>query len=137
MASVVIYASEQGTAKGIAEEIGQKTGFDVTDIREFNFDNFATYNYVIFVVATYGRGSAPKSCEEAWQKLNSITDKVENMKFAVFGVGSSAFRRSFVGFAKTVENKMKELGATEVTEMGILDEQDEKSTDLNEWMNAL
>lgn len=137
MASAVIYASEQGTAKGVAETIGQKMGFEVIDICEFNFDNFETYKYLIFVVATYGRGVAPKSCQSAWEKLNGITKTVEGMKFAVFGVGSSAFRRTFVGFAKTVENKMKELGATEVTELGVLDEQDEKSVDLNEWMNKL
>jgi sulfite reductase alpha subunit-like flavoprotein len=59
------------------------------------------------------------------------------VKFAVWACGSSAFRRSFAGFGKDVEKKLKELGAEEVTTLGIRDDQDEQSTDLDTWIKGL
>lgn len=132
----IVYFSEQGTAKGIAEEIGRKTGIDVVDVNAFDIDNIKTYGFLIFVPASYGRGSPPRNCTEAWAKLQNV-GRLDGLKFAVWGVGSSAFRRSFLGFAKEIENKMKELGAEEVTTLGISDEQHEQDVNLDEWLKTL
>jgi sulfite reductase alpha subunit-like flavoprotein len=45
-----------------------------------------------------------------------------SLKFAVFGVGSSHFQATFLGFAKDLEKKLTELGATEVTTLGEYDQ---------------
>ena len=132
----IVYFSEGGTAKGIAEEIGRKTGIDVIDVNAFDIENIRTYGFLIFVPASYGRGAPPQCCTEAWEKLQKV-GSLAGLKFAVWGVGSSAFRRSFLGFAKTLEAKMKELGAEEVTTLGISDEQQEEDVNLDEWVKTL
>jgi sulfite reductase alpha subunit-like flavoprotein len=53
--------------------------------------------------------------------LEARTARLDGFKFAVFGVGSSQFGPTFLGFAKALENKLKELGATEVNERGEYD----------------
>jgi sulfite reductase alpha subunit-like flavoprotein len=132
---VVLYASEQGTSKAVAEEIGNAVHSNIVDLKEFNYEDLETYDLVIFVVPSYGRGQCPESYVPAWEKFKNRTTPLTKMKFAVWACGSSAFKKSFVGFGKEVEKKMLELGATKVMEMGIKDEQGEDNGDVTVWAN--
>ena len=132
----IVYFSEKGTAKAVAEKIGRKTGLDVVDVKSFDIGNIRTYGFLIFVPASYGKGQCPNSCKDAWEKLQNC-GRLDGLKFAVWGVGSSAFEKSFLGFAKTVEKTIKELGGQEVTTLGITDAQQEEDVNLDEWVKTL
>lgn len=132
--SVIIYASEQGTAKGIAEQIAKETSFPVRDAKDTKPEEFANFEKIIFVPATYGRGDPPAEYRDWFAEFNAWTGDLSKAKFAVFGVGSANYKRSFVGFAKKIETKLAALGASKICDMGVCDETEEKSTDMNEFI---
>ena len=135
--SVILYASEQGTSKGIAEKIGKETGIECIDAKTVKAEDLSKYTKIVWVVSSYGRGIAPAEYREWWDSVNALSADLSGVSFAVFGCGSSNYRRSFVGFAKTVEAKMLALGAKKITDMGILDDADEKSTDIDAFIAPL
>ena len=134
---VIAFATEQGTSQNVAEQIGRMTGIDVVDIKTINVNEINLYSLIIFVVSTYGRGAAPESVREYWSSFEKVNLKCNNVKFAVLGCGSSNFRKTFLGFAKKVEEKMINLGATKLVEMGINDEAEEQTTDLTTWVRNI
>jgi sulfite reductase alpha subunit-like flavoprotein len=135
--SVILYATEQGASQEVAEKIGQATGIEVVDAKTVKAEDLTKYTKIVWVVSSYGRGAAPSEYREWWETVNALTADLSAVSFAVFGCGSSNYKRSFVGFAKAVEAKMLELGAKKITEMGILDDTDEKSTDLDAFISPL
>lgn len=135
--SVILYATEQGTSKEVAEKIGKATGIEAVDAKTVTAEDLSKYTKIVWVVSSYGRGAAPAEYREWWNTVNALSADLKSISFAVFGCGSSNYKRSFVGFAKTVEAKMLALGATKIEEMGILDDADEKSTDLDAFIAPL
>ena len=135
----IFYATQQGTSKEVAEQIGSKIGIDVHDIATLKTEDFDTYSTLIFVVSSYGRGDPPASAKPFWQFLSGLdpAKKFSGIKFAVFGCGSTNFKRSFVGFAKKVEEALKNHGCQEIAELGIKDDNDEESCDLDQWITSL
>lgn len=134
---VIAYGTNQGTSKEIAEKIGKETGIDVVAVQDIKVEDLNLYSTIIFVVPTYGRGAPPDSVKPWWDTFSASSTSLSTVHFAVFGLGSSNFRRSFVGFAKALEKKMLDLGAKEITEMGVLDDNDDKSTDMNQFIEAV
>jgi flavodoxin len=133
----IVYATEGGTSQEKAQAIRARTGIEVVNITDFPLNDINTYGFLIFVVPTYGSGEAPDSTSEIWAQLLSRTKPLNGLTFAVWGMGSSDFGDTFVGFAKTVEAKLKELGATEVTTLGITDANGTQSTNFDEWLRTL
>lgn len=133
--SIILYASEQGTAKGLAEQIGKETVITVKDAKDVQPSELPTYEKIIFVPASYGRGDPPAEYKDWYASFDAFKGDLSKAKFAVLGVGSANYKRSFVGFAKKIEAKLTALGATKICDMGIADETEEKSTDLNEFIN--
>jgi flavodoxin len=118
----IVYASERGTSKGIAETLGKQTGIQVVPIADFKVDEIAAYALLVFVVPTYGRGHPPPSAGPAWTQIQALTPTLTDLKFAVFGIGSTHFDATFLGFAKDLEKKLTELGATKVAALGQYDQ---------------
>jgi MioC protein len=133
----IVYATEAGTSQEKAEAIHARTGIDVINITDFPLDDIETYGFLIFVVPTYGAGEPPDSTAEIWAKLLARTKPLNGLKFAVWGLGNTDFGDTFVGFAKTLEAKLKELGGTEVTTLGISDANEVQSTNFDEWLPTL
>jgi sulfite reductase (NADPH) flavoprotein alpha-component len=133
----IVYATEAGTSQEKAEAIHTRTGIDVVNITDFPLDSIDDYGFLIFVVPTYGGGEAPDSTSEIWAQLLARTKPLNGLQFAVWGLGSSDFGDTFVGFAKTLEAKLKELGAAEVTTLGITDSNETQSTNFDEWLPTL
>jgi flavodoxin len=137
MTSVVVYSSEGGTAKGVATEIGAKTGLTVVDAKSFRFEDIDECPIVIFVVANYGRGESVLSEKPIWARFLALSADLSPLKFAVFTCGSSAFGPTFGRFGKTLEAKLKELKGTQLGTLGIRDATGANSTDLDAWIASL
>ena len=133
----VFSASNCGTSQDLAEKIGERLNISVSDLKTLNIDDLKNYKLIIFAVSTYGRGAPPRGYEDVWKKLQAFTGDLSNVEFAVYGAGSSSFEKTFLGFAKNIENKMKELGAKEVAKLGILDEMEDVEFDFDEWIKSI
>jgi flavodoxin len=137
MSSAIVYATEKGTSKNVATEIGSKTGIPVVDVKEFPIENVGTYSVVIFVSSNYGKGDAPPSSKATWEKLFALSTDLSSLKFAVFTCGSAKFGPTFAGFGKKLEEKLKALKATQLGSLGIRDASGANSTNLDEWVASL
>jgi flavodoxin len=133
----IVYATEGGTSQAQAEAIKSRTGLDLVNITEFPLADLDTYGFLIFVVPSYGSGEAPDSTAELWAALFARTKPLNGLKFAVWGLGSTDFGDTFVGFAKALEAKLTSLGGTEVTKLGVTDANETCSTRLDEWLPTL
>jgi flavodoxin len=137
MTSFVVYATETGTSKAVATEIGTKTGIPVVDVKKFRFEDIDEYSVVIFVVSNYGRGEPTPSSRPTWDQFLALKVELPDLKFAVFTCGSSKFPDSFVGFGRKLEAKLKEFRATQLGTLGIRDAAGQHSTDFDRWVASL
>jgi pyruvate formate lyase activating enzyme len=122
--NVVLFAGKKGTAKGIAEALGEQLGFVVVDLATVNPEALFSLRRAVFVVATYGRGAPPPSAVEFWNNLSAIKGKrpLDGAEFAVFGCGSSKFTQTYNGFARDLEAKLIALGFREIAPLGLRDQ---------------
>ncbi|OHT01850.1 flavodoxin family protein [Tritrichomonas foetus] len=134
----VAYASQGGTSKEFAEKIGQNLGYKVIDFASLDVATLQAAKNAVFAVSTYGRGHPPATSREAWGKISEMTEKLPNLKFAILGCGSSSFEATFVGFAKSVNEKLLSLGGTQVTPLCTRDEnEDEDDEKVDQWITQL
>lgn len=133
----MFFAGCGGTARGAADRIAERIGAEVIDLRSADAGALQDYNVIVFAVATYGRGAPPRGYEAAWEALRAREARLDGVKFAVCGVGSSAFARTFVKFARDVAEKMRELGAVEMAPVGEIDEMEDVEFDFEKWMDEV
>jgi len=135
---VVIYASNGGTAKRYAEMISSILSYPAIDIMSVDLKQMRKCKRIIFVVATYGKGSPPPSAQMFWEMLkDESSDQLKGIKFAVMGCGSSSFPSSFCAFAHSLQERLAELGASSVTDLYERDEDNSDEGGLQSWMNSL
>ncbi|KAI0363943.1 riboflavin synthase domain-like protein [Pilatotrama ljubarskyi] len=96
---------------------------------------------VIFVVSTTGSGHEPRAMTPLWNMLlraDLPEDLFEDLAFAVFGLGDSAYEK-FCWPAKLLSRRLVKLGATELCPRGEGDEQHHLGIDgaLGPWMRQL
>ena len=80
---------------------------------------------IIFVVSTTGSGQEPRTMATLWNMLlrsDLPNDILEDMHFAVFGLGDSAYEK-FCWPAKKLSRRLVGLGATQIFHRGEGDDQ--------------
>ena len=135
--TVCLFATQGGTSQEFAEKFAEVLGCETVDAKDVPAEDLAKYTKIIWSVSSYGRGLAPKEYREWWQSVEDWQGDLSNTKFAVFTCGSSNYKKTFAGFGKTVEARMNALGAKEICPMGINDEAEEQSTDLDEFIKGI
>ncbi|KAK0196899.1 riboflavin synthase domain-like protein [Armillaria mellea] len=143
---LILYATESGNAQETADNIARHCRrihlrCRIQDVETYLPDDLINECLIIFVIATTGSGVEPRSMTSLWDMLlrsDLPADLFEDMHFAVFGLGDSAYER-FCWPAKKLSRRMKGLGATEIYERGEGDDQHMLGTDgtLVPWMEGL
>jgi methionine synthase reductase len=118
----IIYASQTGQAKAIAESI-----FDLASKHDSKANIYCISKYdkefklneltepVIFISSTTGDGETPETALKCWnrlKRLNSEKDSnyLKNLNYALLGLGDTNYAQ-FANGPKLFHNKFKELGA--------------------------
>eukprot|EP00985_Skeletonema_marinoi_P025017 scaffold17936_cov111-Skeletonema_marinoi.AAC.1 len=137
----VLFASETGTAEGLAREFADACqlshGADaMADIDVDEIDGTTT----IFFVSTAGQGSMPRNGTEFLKQLNARKDSfAEGTSFSVMGLGDSSYY-FFLKAAKDIEEAMLKLGAKCIHPLG---EGDDSCADeglaegLHQWQQGI
>lgn len=113
----VIFASQTGNAKGVAESLEQEAkaqGIDVAlfDASDYKGKNLAKETHVIIVASTNGEGEAPDNAIELHEFLQSKkAPKLPNLKYGVIGLGDSSYE-FFCQTGKDFDTYLSKLGAT-------------------------
>ncbi|KAF8890717.1 riboflavin synthase domain-like protein [Infundibulicybe gibba] len=127
---LILYATETGNAQDAADYIARQCRrIDFTcrvmSVDAYSIPDLISEPIVIFVVATTGSGTEPRTMTPLWTLLlrsDLPPDLFEDMSFSVFGLGDSAYE-NFCWPAKKLERRLQSLGAAAICEKGEGDEQ--------------
>ncbi|MDN3614905.1 assimilatory sulfite reductase (NADPH) flavoprotein subunit [Vibrio gallaecicus] len=113
----IIFASQTGNAKGVAETLeaeAKALGISVQlfDASDYKGKNLAKETHVIFVASTNGEGEAPDNAIELHEFLQSKkAPKLSNLQYGVIGLGDSSYE-FFCQTGKDFDSYLAKLGAT-------------------------
>ncbi|NAX20244.1 assimilatory sulfite reductase (NADPH) flavoprotein subunit [Vibrio sp. V39_P1S14PM300] len=113
----IIFASQTGNAKGVAEALEQEAksaGIQVElfDASDYKGKNLAKETHVIIVASTNGEGEAPDNAIELHEFLQSKkAPKLPNLQYGVIGLGDSSYE-FFCQTGKDFDTYLSKLGAT-------------------------
>ena len=137
---LTLFASETGTAARIANDFAAACTLSSTASSMEDVDvNDIEGKTVVFFISTCGQGAMPRNGRSFLQALQSRTTKFSaETKFLVFGLGDSSYY-FFVKAAKLVEDRLLELGASRMLEMGTGDDSAEQGMEqgLHDWLQSV
>ncbi|KDO28247.1 hypothetical protein SPRG_22186 [Saprolegnia parasitica CBS 223.65] len=142
----VLYGSATGTAADVAEQVGRMAAARqvpcaVSAMDDFPIASLPNQRYVVFVVASSGDGEAPENMAQSWKFLlrkSLAADSLANVRVAIFGLGDSSYAK-YNAVARRLQARLVQLGATEILERGLGDDQHELGFHgaLNPWLEKL
>ena len=116
----VIYASEMGTAMGIADdviELASSKGIETSlnEMNDISIDQLRSISAAMFIISSTGDGDLPMMGEDFWSALENSNITLKNLKYSVCALGDRNYF-SFCGAGKKIDRRLKELGADSVIE---------------------
>ncbi len=117
----IIYASQTGNAKGVAEALQQQAqaqdiAVKLVSAGDFKGKNLTKETHVVIVASTHGEGEAPDDAIELHEFLQSKkAPKLPELHYAVIGLGDSSYE-FFCQTAKDFDHYLAKLGAQPMLE---------------------
>lgn len=117
----ILYGSQTGNAKGLAQEYKEKAesaGIAATlvNMADYKPKQIKNETHVVIVVSTHGEGDAPDDAVELHEFLASKkAPKLAGLKYAVLGLGDSSYE-FFCQTAKDFDQRLEALGAARIEE---------------------
>lgn len=117
----IIYASQTGNAKGVAEALHQQAqaqdiAVKLVSAGDFKGKNLSKETHVIIVASTHGEGEAPDDAIELHEFLQSKkAPQLPDLHYAVIGLGDSSYE-FFCQTAKDFDHYLAKLGAQPMLE---------------------
>ncbi|MDB1122849.1 assimilatory sulfite reductase (NADPH) flavoprotein subunit [Vibrio algarum] len=129
----IIFASQTGNAKGVAESIkasAEEQGItaELFDASDYKGKNLAKETHVIFVASTNGEGEPPDNAIELHEFLQSKkAPKLDGLQYGVVALGDSSYE-FYCQTGKDFDSYLAKLGATAFIERLDCDVDYEEST---------
>jgi cytochrome P450/NADPH-cytochrome P450 reductase len=125
------YGSNTGTCQEVAQQYAQsaqRNGFKIDGVIGLDdliphLTNTSKHVCVIIVTATFN-GTPPDNAKTFNQFLDTHTESLSHVKFAVFGVGNSQWAQTFQAFPNKIDAKFTELKASRIAPKGTVDVND-------------
>lgn len=122
----IVYGSQTGNAKRIAESLAERTGALGLNTRLVRADRYVTRelkdeHLLYIVMSTQGEGEPPDDSLGFVEFLaGRRAPKLPHLKYAVLGLGDSSYPL-FCGIAQNIDARLAELGAQRVHDLGTAD----------------
>ena len=114
---LVLWASQTGNAEELAAKLA--AGFDgaaLVGMDEVRLEELAVARDVLVVTSTFGDGGPPDNAVDFWARLHGADAPVlDGIRYAILGVGDRSYA-DFCGYAKVLDRRFGELGATRLLE---------------------
>lgn len=124
----ILSASETGNSRGVAEDLLASIQAIFSNVRlvdsiDYEFETeFATEDILIMVTSTQGEGEPPFEAEYLYDYImGNDAPKLTAMKFAVLGLGDSAYGESYNLMARQFDARYEQLGAQRIMKHGECD----------------
>ncbi|NWV01780.1 MTRR reductase, partial [Upupa epops] len=142
---LLLYATQKGQAKAIAEEIWQQAGahgFDadmhcMSEVDKYNLET--EKDPVVIVISTTGTGDPPDTARKFVKKIQDRTlppDHFTHLQYGLLGLGDSEYT-FFCNGGKTVDRRLQELGAKHFCDTGLADDCVGLELVVDPWINGL
>jgi len=133
---VVLYGSQTGTAKEVAERVGREGARLHFAVQVAAMDSFATSllpasRLVVYVASTTGQGEVPDNMRASWRKLlrrSLPATLLAGQSFGVLGLGDSSYPK-FNFVAKKLARRLAQLGGRQLVPPGLGDDQHDLGPD--------
>lgn len=122
----VLYGSQTGNAKHVAEDIGKAAsgkGFavKVQDLAEYKTANLKNERFLVIVTSTYGEGEPPENAISFYNFLFSKkAPQLPELRYAVLGLGDTSYE-FFCKTAQDFDQRLAELGGKTILTRADLD----------------
>ncbi|XP_010011240.1 PREDICTED: methionine synthase reductase, partial [Nestor notabilis] len=142
---LLLYATQKGQAKAIAEEIWQQAGAhgfeaDMHCMSEMDKYNLETEkDPVVIVISTTGTGDPPDTARKFVKKIQDRTlppDHFAHLQYGLLGLGDSEYI-FFCNGGKTVDRGLQELGARHFYDTGLADDCVGLELVVDPWIDGL
>ncbi|RMC15871.1 hypothetical protein DUI87_08076 [Hirundo rustica rustica] len=142
---LLLYATQKGQAKAIAEEIWQQAGAhgfeaDIHCISEMDKYNLETEkDPVVIVISTTGTGDPPDTARKFVKKIQDKTlppDHFAHLQYGLLGLGDSEYM-FFCNGGRTVDRRLQELGAQHFYDTGLADDCVGLELVVDPWIDGL
>ncbi|EEY58532.1 NADPH-dependent diflavin oxidoreductase, putative [Phytophthora infestans T30-4] len=138
----VFYGSQTGCAESIAQRIYDEAMEKQLDaeLHPLN-DKVETRDghFVVIVCSTTGNGDPPDNCGKFWRYVKRRTqpdDMLAKLRYTVLGLGDTNYDK-FCFMGKSIEKRMRELGAQSFYEFAAADEAMGLEESVEPWLNGL
>lgn len=132
---MICYATKKGTAKSVAEHFSEVLHMPVLSLCDAKPADLQKFDKLVLVISNYGKGEGPKTCNNFFDEFKTIADPsyYKDIQFAVFGCGSTKRAPYYQVFSKYVEQKMVELGARKIHDLGERDDKNPDKSSVETW----
>lgn len=115
---LILYGTQTGHAKYVAEEVGRECSrryikARVSAMDDYDITQLPTERIVVFVISTTGQGEPTATMKRSWKFLTRKdlpSNSLSNVNFTVFGLGDSSYE-IFNAMARKLYQRMLQLGA--------------------------
>lgn len=134
----VAYGSNMGTGKAFAEQIAEDFKAIYNRVTLCTLDDFLDYitkaKYLVVVCSSY-EGNPPYNAELFFSKINEegAFNDLSHLNFTVFGCGDRNWSSTYQKVPKTIQKKLAEAGAKEITDYGSADAAGDPFEDFDTW----
>ncbi|NXU10346.1 NOS2 protein, partial [Pardalotus punctatus] len=132
----VIYATETGKSETLASNLCSlfSCAFStkILCMDEYNIRDLENETLLLVVTSTFGNGDSPgngKTWKDSLLRLKLLRKKI---RYAVFGLGSSMYPE-FCAFAHAIDQKLAQLGASQLAPVGEGDELSGQEEAFRSW----
>lgn len=139
---VVFFGSQTGTAEEFASRLSKESsryGLKAltVDPEDCEMDDLTKLpeienSLAVFMMATYGEGDPTDNAQEFIDWLKEGNADLTGLRYAVFGLGNKTYEH-FNSIGKYVDNRLEELGAERVFELGLGDDDANIEEDYLTW----
>ncbi|NXI51719.1 MTRR reductase, partial [Chloroceryle aenea] len=142
---LLLYATQKGQAKAIAEEIWQQAGARGLEADMYCMSEMDKYNLetekdpVVIVISTTGTGDPPDTARKFVKKIQDATlppDHFAHLQYGLLGLGDSEYT-FFCNGGKTVDRRLQELGAQHFYSTGLADDCVGLELVVDPWIDGL
>ncbi|WP_199610139.1 FMN-binding protein MioC [Flocculibacter collagenilyticus] len=120
----IIIGSQMGGAEYTAEQMEQKLtakGWSVNLHETPQLDAMSTKNVIWLVcTSTHGAGDLPDNIQPFYDELDAQSPDLSELEYSVLCIGDSSYD-TYCGAGTTMDQKLAELGAKQITEMAAID----------------
>ncbi|XP_066457647.1 nitric oxide synthase, inducible-like [Eleutherodactylus coqui] len=123
--ATILYATETGKSETFAKKLqtlfSHAFNTEVCCMEDYKIASLEKEPLLLVITSTFGNGDSPSNGEEFKKAVFNLKNLQKKLRYAVFGLGSSMYPQ-FCAFAHTLEERLAQLGASQISPTGEGDE---------------